>query len=415
MRIAFVFYDRPDWFGGPAVNARRLLPELQRRGHEVVALIPFRGSHSPAAQYLERHGVQCRSEPRPESTEELVRWCVSQVGDLEPDVFVSNESIPAHFAGRWIRQAGIATIAAHRSDDPFHWGMVEQFVTGPGQWAVSGLVCVAKDIEKKVRGRSPAHTELCTIPSGVPIPARPIASHSPFRIAYVGRLRQKQKRIRHVVRCICEIVAKRGGTEGIIIGDGREAESVQAFLEEYGVEDRVWFAGPIPNEKLHSQLHGASAILLLSDYEGTPGAIMDGMACGLVPICRHIPGGLQELINDRQTGIFVHDDSAVGDAIDALIADPRRWEAISHLARQRIVHGFSLEAAAKKWERFCEQLTSRKQSRKCLELPKKIELPPVHEDTARDDRRYTAKYQQLIRMGFQKTRTAFAHLFEVVS
>ncbi|MFO7907828.1 MAG: hypothetical protein R6U98_34600, partial [Pirellulaceae bacterium] len=61
MRIAFVFYDRPDWFGGPAVNARRLLPELQRRGHEVVALIPFRGSHSPAAQYLERHGVQCRS------------------------------------------------------------------------------------------------------------------------------------------------------------------------------------------------------------------------------------------------------------------------------------------------------------------------------------------------------------------
>lgn len=37
MKIAFMAYDRPNYFGGPITNARRLLPELVKRGHEIHA------------------------------------------------------------------------------------------------------------------------------------------------------------------------------------------------------------------------------------------------------------------------------------------------------------------------------------------------------------------------------------------
>ena len=356
MRIAFVFYDRPNWFGGPAVNARRLLPALKRRGHEIVALIPFTGTHSPAAEYLQARQVECRSVPRPRSTEALIRWYLAQVRDLCPDVFVSNESIPGHFAGRWMREAGIVTIAAHRSDNPFHWAMVGQFVTGPREWAVTGLVCVAKDFEDETRKRQPGATALCTIASGVPVPPQSIANHSPFRLAYVGRLYQQQKRIHDVVRCMCDVVASRNGVSGVIIGDGPEAESVRKIPVELGVGDRVRFAGVAPDEHLYTALQDASAILLLSDYEGTPGALMDGMACGLVPICRKIPGGVQELIDDQRTGVFVSDDESVAQVVDSLMADEDRWASLSHGARQQIIERFSLDKTAEKWEDFCSKL-----------------------------------------------------------
>jgi glycosyltransferase involved in cell wall biosynthesis len=55
------------------------------------------------------------------------------------------------------------------------------------------------------------------------------------------------------------------------------------------------------------QLIEHNILILLSDYEGTPGAVMDGMACGLVPVCTDISGGVQELVIPDQTGLLVRD------------------------------------------------------------------------------------------------------------
>ena len=39
MRILFIYHDRPNYYAGPIVNARRLLPGLQKSGFEVHCLI----------------------------------------------------------------------------------------------------------------------------------------------------------------------------------------------------------------------------------------------------------------------------------------------------------------------------------------------------------------------------------------
>jgi len=52
MRISFMAYDRPAYTGGPIINARRILPELVKRGYDVQALLGYHQDF-PNADFLE--------------------------------------------------------------------------------------------------------------------------------------------------------------------------------------------------------------------------------------------------------------------------------------------------------------------------------------------------------------------------
>ena len=55
MKIAYIFYDRPNYTAGPKINALRVLPELARRGHDVAALVLYRESF-PSGPELQQQG-----------------------------------------------------------------------------------------------------------------------------------------------------------------------------------------------------------------------------------------------------------------------------------------------------------------------------------------------------------------------
>ncbi|MGB5831971.1 MAG: glycosyltransferase, partial [Thiohalocapsa sp.] len=142
MKIAVLAYDWPGYRGGPIVNARRLLPELHRRGHTVHALLLYQGAGAPSAEVLRSEGVVVDTAPFGRWTEDRIDWLLACLARIQPDVFVPNLSVAGWFAARWARETGIPTVAAYRSDDAFYAAMVETFVLGEPRWAVSGLVCV---------------------------------------------------------------------------------------------------------------------------------------------------------------------------------------------------------------------------------------------------------------------------------
>lgn len=155
MKIAFMAYDKPNYYGGPITNARRLLPELQKRGHDVHAMIFFHGGDAPTARYLESKGVTCHLIRKPRYTHQEITWILEQLQQINPDVFVPNIFVSGYYAGKWTQKAGIPAIAAHRSNDEFHWQMVNEFVVGDPQWAVAGLVCVDHQLKEKVKQLNP--------------------------------------------------------------------------------------------------------------------------------------------------------------------------------------------------------------------------------------------------------------------
>lgn len=395
MKIAFIAYDKPDYHGGPIVNARRILPELQNRGHEVHALILYQQGHSPTAAYLQKRGVTVHTQEWLPYTEQNIDSILSVLIKIHPDVFVPNLSVAGWFAARWAREAAIPTIAAHRSDDPYHWNMIDEFVCGSEKWAVSGLVCVSQYIYSQVKERNPQFTKLRVIPSGVPVPPT-VAEQSnvPLRIVYVGRLVQQQKRVYELIDALVGVIQILPESSATLIGTAAEP-SVQRKIEQKildsGVAGRIHCAGSISPEKLHKKLLSYHVLVLLSDYEGTPGAVMDGMSCGLVPVCLNIPGGVQDLVIHEQTGLLVDNrKSSFIDAICRLNEDLPLRQRLSNNARAHIENHFSLSITADRWEQFFDDLLLDVSRKKVIEYPKRFNLPPVRQALAREDRRQPA-------------------------
>ena len=390
MKIVFIYHDRPNYFGGPIVNARRLLPELHERGHEIHCLVFILKGHSHSAAYLRSRGVHCHLQKFHRCTERSISWILKKNSKIKPDVFVANLSVAGWFASRWIRKSGVPTIACHRSDDAFHWAMVDEFVTGTQDWAVDGLVCVSDDLQQKVINLNPKHTQTCVIPSGVKILEKKSTQTGPLKLVYVGRLVQEQKRILDLVDSLAFSLRRNNDITAVLIGDGSERQAVQHRIEFHGLSDRIRILGTIPSEKIQTELSKHHVLVLLSDYEGTPGAIMDAMAAGLVPVCLDIPGGVHELIIHGYTGLFVKDRGEdFNAAISVLSKDILLRKRLSANAKSHVAMNFSLKVAADRWENFCKELirAKRKQTHSAIMIPKRFILPPVRPGLEREDYR----------------------------
>lgn len=395
MKIAFMAYDKPNYFGGPTTNARRLLPALKQRGHDVHAMI-FYHHDAPTARYLQTQGISCHTLERPPYTEAQITWILRTLQHIQPDIFVPNIFVSGWYAARWVQQAGIPAIAAHRSDDPYHWAMVKTFVTGPAEWAMAGLVCVSRSLQTAVAAQHPAHTQLCTIPSGVPIPPQPSPQTAPMSLVYVGRLVQPQKRIHDTLTVLIRAAHRLPHLTAHIIGDGPERPHLHRRIAAANLAHRIHLRGPIPSHQLQAELVHHSALLLLSDYEGTPGAVMDAMACGLVPICLDIGGGTAELVRPGHTGLLVPNrQHSVDAAIDSLYHDPTLRATLARQSRAHIMNYYSVQDAAQRWEAFCQQLVQNALPRQPIQRPARYNLPPVVGPLAPQDQRQPPPLQAL--------------------
>jgi colanic acid/amylovoran biosynthesis glycosyltransferase len=187
MKVTFCAYDRDNYVGGPNAWLRRLLLVLRCYGIQPqVLFITQSAEECPTVLSLRRQGINCREIYRPQYTEQRVHWIVDRLADDPPDVFVPNLMVPAYYAGRWVREAGIPTIGVLHSDEPFYRGLLSEFVFGAGAYQLSALVCVSKFLEQEVLSQRPDRVLVRRIPYGVPLPQRLAREpNGNLRVAYV--------------------------------------------------------------------------------------------------------------------------------------------------------------------------------------------------------------------------------------
>jgi glycosyltransferase involved in cell wall biosynthesis len=331
----------------------------------------------------------------PESVENQVQWLYEQLASIDPDIFVPNISVSGCYAGRYLREAGRPTIAGHRSDDSFNWGMAERFCQRGDEWAVSALFCVSDELTRAVRQSQSHRTIVTTIPSGVPLPEKTADQSGPLRLVFAGRLEQRQKRIGELVTAVMVSMKREPLLTAKIIGDGSQRLALEKQIAESGYADRFRVTGFVPPEKLHNEILAGNVLVLLSDFEGVPGGVMDGMACGLVPVCLDIPGGLRELVIHEETGLLVSDrEQSFQNAISRLGRDIVLRRRLSANARNHIENRFSLKVAADRWEQLCSELLANAGPRRPIRFPSKPVLPPPSPGIAREDKRRPARYAQ---------------------
>ena len=169
------------------------------------------------------------------------------------------------------------------------------------------------------------------------------------------------------------------GTEALIYGDGAERAAVEQILREEGNGLPVQLVGFVENDQIPKHLLECHAVVLLSDQEGLGLSLLEGMACGVVPIGLRGAPGVTEFVVDGLTGLLVGDrgDEFVA-AARRLREDPALWERLARSAHAKVAADYSEKVCAARWHELFHELVNSSGPQKPLRVPQRLHLPPVH-------------------------------------
>ena len=387
--ITFCAYDKPDSIGGPVTWLMHLLPYLKQTGFEVSCLIFFhKGNTGPLYEHLVKNDITVQTSSFLSTTEDNIKWILECLDKNTPHIFVPNLVVPAYYACKWAKKAGIITIGISHSDDPFYHAIQKEFMDGHKSFRLDGMICVSRELEKQIKTSPNANdVNIQRIPYGVNIPkAKAQQKGQELKVVYVGRLAEEQKRISEVTKSFCEMVKKVPNTSASIYGDGPDRHCVETILEEIATDLPVKLEGSILADQVQNMLLDAHVIVLLSDFEGLPISILEAMACGVVPVCLNMKSGISEQINHGVTGLVVTNRGVdFLQAIHKLQQEVKLWDYLSVNAKSLIEKQFSKELCQKKYVEYFTGLKIAELQK--IKIPKKIRLPMVNPMLARADKR----------------------------
>ena len=146
------------------------------------------------------------------------------------------------------------------------------------------------------------------------------------------------KRVRDVVQ-IFDLVRREIPAKLLMIGDGPERSSAEWMVREKALTPDVLFLGK--QGQVQNILNCADALLLPSEIESFGLAALEGMACGVPPICSRV-GGVPEVIRDGVEGYLVPVGDVQTMAARALeiLTHPDRREQMGKAARKRALTDF---------------------------------------------------------------------------
>jgi colanic acid/amylovoran biosynthesis glycosyltransferase len=377
--IVFCTHDSPTSIGGPFTWLRQLLPPLRDAGYNIrVLALTHNGGTGPVVEGLRTDGFDVRVTDCPEHTEDAVRWILLQLGKSAPAIFVANFVVPALFAARWVREAGGATVGVLHSDDNFYRAIQQEFVLADSPFQLTDIVTVSESLQQEVLRQHPPNGLRSTyIPYGVHIPAIvERRSGTGLRIAYVGRLAEEQKRISLVAEALVAAAERIPGTKCVIFGDGPDRPNVLRVLDTQTKGIPVSAPGPLMHADVQARLLEYDVIALLSDYEGLPISLLEGMACGCVPVCRHMQSGIPQLVKHEQTGLIVGDSTdAFVNAMSRLTEEKLLLKQISTAAHNVIRLNYSHQSSVEKWTKLLRMCGNSVRPRCNLRIPRRLHLP----------------------------------------
>jgi len=162
---------------------------------------------------------------------------------------------------------------------------------------------------------------------------RDMPDAGPWRAIVVGRL-TPNKNHKAAIEALRLLVAQGVDISMDLAGDGPEREHLTKQVAAAGLTDRVRFHGMVDYGEV-MRLFGESDVQILSTYqEGFGKVLLEGMVQGVVPVLSHSPVA-DEIAGHGSRGVVVDPDdaAAMAAAVQALIADRERWEAMVNDAR----------------------------------------------------------------------------------
>jgi len=272
----------------------------------------------------------------------------------------------AHFASRSAHVAALAaalldvpySVTAHAKD--IYHDEVDADVL---RWKIRHAAFVATVTDYNVRflreltATTPADADkLLRVYNGVDLSrfrATPLLRVGLPLVLGVGRLIEK-KGFTHLIGA-CQLLAARGREFNCeIIGGGELAEALQRQIDTAGLATVVTLRGGVPTEEVARRMREAFVVVLPcvvgndGNVDALPTVVIEAMASARAVVSTRL-SGVPEMIVEGETGLLCEpgDTHALADALDSILADPGRAEAMGAAGRKRAESLFDLYTNAR--------------------------------------------------------------------
>lgn len=160
-------------------------------------------------------------------------------------------------------------------------------------------------------------------------------------LLFVGRLRY-YKGLEYLLQAMRDIDATL-----LVIGSGPMQARWQRLARECAPVGRVHFLGDVPDSALPAYYAAADVFVLPSSHRSEAYGLvqLEAMAAGTPVVSTEIGTGTSFVNRDGETGLVVppRDPSALVGAVNQLLADPDRRQAMGERGRQRVLTELSLD------------------------------------------------------------------------
>ncbi len=224
--------------------------------------------------------------------------------DFKPDVISCHSSV-AGFIGRigaWNKYPVVFTARG--------WG----FTNGVPLWRkiiaiiaekfsshfCKKIICVSDfDRNLAIKYHIASPSKLVTVHNGVNVGGKQWTDRNDGRVVIVfnGRLavpKRQDKLVRAFAKLPVELQAK---AEMMCIGGGPFEKPLRELAKQLGVSNKLTITGEVSREKCIEIMAQSDLFVLISDWEGYPVSIAEGLQVGLPVIANNV-GGVAEMVNE---------------------------------------------------------------------------------------------------------------------
>lgn len=146
------------------------------------------------------------------------------------------------------------------------------------------IICVSSQTKEEVMQRyGIPSSRLAVVPHAIASKFRPLPEVRKERVVgYIGAFKRR-KNLEYLVRAFHLHTRQYPSSDLrlVLYGDGTDRGRLEALVRELGIDGRVEFRGPVPEEKLVETYNSFSMLAMTSFQEGFGFPIIEAQACGI--------------------------------------------------------------------------------------------------------------------------------------
>jgi len=208
--------------------------------------------------------------------------------------------------------------------------------------------------------------EVCVIPNGVDTlffnpgePVEPAADPvSNYRLVTVAAI-ERRKGFDLVLSALPSVIDKMGQVHYTIVGEGPDRPWLESRIRHFGLQSHVTLVGVVDDVRPH--LMSSDIFLLPSSGEGLPNAFLEALAMGLPSIVSTDPPYNEIVRPDFSVSVVRSDPEAMSEAINNLLLDADRRQAMGRVARKEAEEVYAWPMIAQRYLDFLTEIVRKRQ------------------------------------------------------